>query len=246
MEKDRSLYLRTCDKNFQSYNKFQWPNQVGAEVSAPDWKPNKECGNGLHGLLNGNGGSSLLSDDESAIWMVVSANQSESIDLVGKHKFPRCRIEHIGNRDSAVKYLVDAGCQGVHFARIIAGNDCTLTGGYNCTLTGGNRSTLTGGDYCKLTGGNGCTLTGGYGCTLTGGDGCKLTGGYGCKLTGGDGCTLTGGGGSVLQGGLGSELRICYWDDKAKRNRTVIGYVGEDLEANVAYKLDEAHKFVKV
>ncbi|HJP68591.1 MAG TPA: hypothetical protein VJ846_06790, partial [Sphingomicrobium sp.] len=82
---------------------------------------------------------------------------------------------------------------------------------------------------------------------LTGGDGSTLTGGYRSTLTGGDGSTLTGGDDSTLTGGDGSELRIRYWDNKADRYRTVIAYVGEDgIEANLPYRLDDSHKFVRV
>ena len=73
-----------------------------------------------------------------------------------------------------------------------------------------------------------------------------LTGGDRSTLTGGDRSTLTGGNRSTLTGGYGSELRIRYWDNKAERYRTVIAYVGEDgIEANIAYRLDDSHKFVR-
>ncbi|MGO4763839.1 hypothetical protein AB4120_14980 [Cupriavidus sp. 2KB_3] len=138
---------------------------------------------------------------------------------------------------------------------LTGGNRSTLTGGYGSTLTGGDRSTLTGGNRSTLTGGDDSTLTGGYGSTLTGGDRSTLTGGDDSTLTGGDdstltggyGSTLTGGDDSTLTGGDDSELRIRYWDNKANRYRTVIAYVGEDgIEANVAYRLDDNRKFVKV
>ncbi|HEK1743775.1 TPA: hypothetical protein SMR50_003588, partial [Pseudomonas aeruginosa] len=42
------------------------------------------------------------------------------------------------------------------------------------------------------------------------------------------------------------EIRIRYWDEKAGRYRTVIGYIGEDgLEPNVPYKLNADRKFVR-
>ncbi|KAA0089316.1 hypothetical protein CIW54_07565 [Paraburkholderia sp. T12-10] len=137
---------------------------------------------------------------------------------------------------------------------LTGGDGSTLTGGNGSTLTGGDGSTLTGGDGSTLTGGDGSTLTGGYDSTLTGGDGSTLTGGndstltggYDSTLTGGDGSTLTGGYDSTLTGGYGSELRIRYWDNKAERYRTAIAYVGEDgIEANVPYRLDDNHKFVR-
>ena len=47
------LILRTCNKDMTTYGGFKWP--TSGEVVAPDWKPNAECGNGLHGLLWGEG-----------------------------------------------------------------------------------------------------------------------------------------------------------------------------------------------
>lgn len=44
-----SLVLRVCRSDYTSYNGFVWPSEVGAEVVAPDWKQNNECGHGLHG-----------------------------------------------------------------------------------------------------------------------------------------------------------------------------------------------------
>ncbi|HCG1401995.1 TPA: hypothetical protein NJL84_004229, partial [Pseudomonas aeruginosa] len=42
------------------------------------------------------------------------------------------------------------------------------------------------------------------------------------------------------------EIRIRYWDEKADRYRTVIGYIGEDgLEPNVPYKLNAGRKLVR-
>ena len=77
-------FLRTCAKDGSSYGGFQWDLRVGAVNTAPDWKPTKECGNGLHGLLGGQGESSHLDWSENAIWVVFSS--PSSIDLKGKHK----------------------------------------------------------------------------------------------------------------------------------------------------------------
>src|SRR5271157_475743 len=180
-----ALFLRTCNSNFTSHNNFQYPNEVGAVISAPDWDPKPECGNGLHGLLNGNGNSSLLYKKESAIWMVVEANIEECINLDGKYKFPKCSIKYIGKREDTVKYLVQQGCTGVHFS--------TNTGGDGSTNTGGDESKNTGGDESKNTGGNGSTNTGGNDSTNTGGNDSTNTGGNCSTNTGGDGSTNTGG-----------------------------------------------------
>ena len=82
-----ALFIRTCKSDFTSYNGFVWSKNVGDTVVAPDWKDNAECGNGLHGLLNGQQDSDLLSKEADAVWMVVEADLEKAIDLQGKYKF---------------------------------------------------------------------------------------------------------------------------------------------------------------
>ena len=214
------LFLRTTDKDGKAYGGFQWPLEVGAIVTAPDWKPTTKCGNGLHGLLNGEGEAGHLSLEESAIWWIVEAENA--IDLCGKHKFQSCRVVAFGKREDitqqmrrmtggAVHGLIESGgyratLTGGDYAKLTGGNEATLTGGDYATLTGGYEATLTGGDRAKLTGGDGATLTGGDLAKLTGGHRAKLTGGYRAKLTGGDLATLTGGYEATLTGGDRAKL----------------------------------------
>jgi hypothetical protein len=198
------LFLRTTDKDGKSYGGFQWPLEVGATVTAPDWDAKPVCGKGLHGLLNGEGDASHLSPGDDAIWWIVEA--TDAVDLLGKHKFQTCKVIAFGKRSEVTPMLRRMTGTAVHYLMETAGNRSTLTGGDGSTLTGGDRSTLTGGDYSTLTGGDGSTLTGGDRSTLTGGDRSTLTGGDGSTLTGGDGSTLTGGDYSTLTGGYGSTL----------------------------------------
>ncbi|MEX5343068.1 hypothetical protein [Pseudomonas sp. I2] len=230
------LVLRTCYADLTSHGGFQWPNEVGAIVTAPDWRNDNECGHGLHGWLFGQGDAGV-SDSirrQDAKWLVVEVALQDVVALGGKVKFPSCTIRHIGDKQSATEYLLEHEPRAASVAVI------------GSTLTGGNRSTLTGGYGSTLTGGYGSTLTGGDGSTLTGGDRSTLTGGYGSTLTGGDGSTLTGGNRSTLTGGEKSELRIRKWCSKSERYRTYNAYVGEDgIEPGVAYRLDDNNKFVK-
>lgn len=41
-------WMVRTDDNGSSYNNFKW-NPIGEWTEAPDWKPNHNCGNGLHG-----------------------------------------------------------------------------------------------------------------------------------------------------------------------------------------------------
>ena len=149
-------FLRTTDKEGKAYNGFQWPLEVGATVTAPDWKPTAKCGNGLHGLLDGLGESGCLSFADGAIWWIVDAD--DPIDLIDKHKFQSCRVVAFGPRHEVTAKLHELRPGPIH--------GLVLTGGNRATLTGGDDATLTGGEYATLTGGNRATLTGGDYATL--------------------------------------------------------------------------------
>lgn len=78
-----------------------------------------------------------------------------------------------------------------------------------------------------------------------GDNGSVLVGALGTATTGESGTATAGESGTATTGESG-EIRIQYWDTKAERYRTIIGYIGEDgLKADTAYKLDENHKFVE-
>jgi hypothetical protein len=229
-----SLFLRTTDAQGRAHGGFQWPLKIGATVTAPDWKPTAECGNGLHGLLDGLGDSSHLSFYGDAVWWIVEA--ADAIDLQGKHKFPSCKVIAFGPRHEITAQLYAMRPGSIH--------GLCLTGGYRATLTGGNRATLTGGYRATLTGGNRATLTGGYRATLTGGDYATLTGGYRATLTGGNRATLTGGDYATLTGGDDATLIFLRWVDG--RRRVLTAYVGENgIEPGVAYRANADHTAVE-
>jgi hypothetical protein len=72
------------------------------------------------------------------------------------------------------------------------------------------------------------------------------TAGDGGAATAGDGGTATAGYSGTATAGDRGELRIRWYDYKADRYRLAIAYVGEDgIEPNVAYRLDDEHKFVR-
>ena len=85
------------------------------------------------------------------------------------------------------------------------------------------------------------------GANLRADDGQAATVGSLGTATAGDRGTATAGDSGTATAGDRGEIRVRYWDYKNSRYRTVIGYVGEDgIEANVAYRLDDKHKLVKV
>ena len=82
--------MRTCNADMTSYDGFKWPRK--GLVTCPDWKPTYRCGNGLHGLLNGEGNGDLLNWADDAVWLVVMVDASVILsgqgDLIDKCKFP--------------------------------------------------------------------------------------------------------------------------------------------------------------
>ena len=253
-------------------NGFKWPLEVGAVVKTPDWDPGDHCGGGLHGLPWGEGQAKLLLWENSK-WLVFEAPDDPVVHITqdggGKSKVPKATVAHIGDQKSATQYLLEHGGYGRaivgliaavgHNERIVGGDRCNLTGGNDATVTGDDHAIVTGGSGAKVTGGHHATVTGGYYTTVTGGDCATVTGGDYAKVTGGHHATVTGGvsatvtgghhatvtGGydATVTGGKRAQLRCEWWD--GKRYRTAVAYVGEDVKAGVAYKV-EGGKFVKV
>ena len=157
------LVLRTCTAQMTSHNGFKWPES--GPVSAPDWRPDSECGHGLHGFLWGEGNGSLANWDIDAKWLVCSVPKDSLIDIGEKVKFPACEVVFCGDRNGATEYIKTHGPSG---KSIIGG---TATAGYRGTATAGYRGTATAGDSGTATAGDSGTATAGYRGTATAGTG---------------------------------------------------------------------------
>ena len=100
------LVLRTCAEDGTSSHNFKWPES--GIVEAPDWKPNQECGNGLHGWIWGHGDWKLKQQGEKIKWLVLEVEKDSIIDLGGKIKFPKANIlATFPNWWTAMKYIRD-------------------------------------------------------------------------------------------------------------------------------------------
>ncbi len=140
------LLLRTTDAQGCSHGGFQWPREIGAVVTAPDWSPDPECGRGLHGLLWGEGNVGLLSESSGALWWVVEADAASVVDLGDKVKVPQATVRHIGTRDEAVAWLVaQAPGHATCYARVMAGDEGTAMAGHGGTAMAGDWGTATAG-----------------------------------------------------------------------------------------------------
>ena len=132
-----ALIIRTCNAEMKSHGHFQWP--VSGHVSAPDWKPTEECGNGLHGLLWGEGDGGLLDWSEDAKWLACSVDMATIIHLGSKVKFPECEVVFVGDCKTVPEYVRVHGGEG---KCIVSG---TATAGDRGTATAGDRGTATAG-----------------------------------------------------------------------------------------------------
>ena len=144
-----SLVLRTCAADLTSKNCFQWP-QVGEIAIAHDWVNNKECGQGLHGWLYGQGDhdcSSYL--DETAKWLVVEVATAGIVMLGGKCKFESGVVRFIGDKKSATDFLIanelQAASVAVIGASLVVGDRQSVIVGALGTATAGYRGTATAG-----------------------------------------------------------------------------------------------------
>ncbi|WP_320910258.1 hypothetical protein [Citrobacter farmeri] len=139
---NKVLVLRTCAADMSAYGGFIWPKS--GFVEAHDWNPKAECGNGLHGLLWGQGSSGYLSVAEDANWMVCEVEKDKIVDLEDKVKFPSCEVVFCGEKEGAINYLMENGGRGyaIVYSTLTGGDRSTLTGGYGSTLTGGENATL--------------------------------------------------------------------------------------------------------
>jgi len=243
------LVMRTCDADMLAHGgsredgrePFRWP--TSGPVEAPDWKPTKRCGNGLHGLLWGVGSAGLLDWSESAKWLVVEVAAKDIVDLDGKVKFPRGTVIYVGDSKGAAALIATRAPAGSPIIRgtATAGDSGTATAGYSGTATAGDSGTATAGDRGTATAGDSGTATAGDRGTATAGD-------RGTATAGDRGTATAGYSGKARSGDMGA-IVVRWWDysKSPPRERITVGYVGEDgVKPNTFYRCDEAGKLVEV
>jgi len=257
---DRVLVLRSTPANRVSKNGFVWPES--GPVECPDWEPTKKCGNGLHGLLWGEGNVELLCLSEDAVFQVVSVPTDSIVDLKTKVKFPEGEVIFSGDRFEAGSLISKHAPKGarVTFGRATAGDRGMATAGYRGTATAGDRGTATAGiggtatagyrgtatagDRGTATAGIGGTATAGDWGTATAGDWGTATAGIGGTATAGDWGTATAGDDGTATAGDGGVLVIEFYDGTKYRKRCA-EVDGEKIKANVAYRLNDQGEFVE-
>jgi hypothetical protein len=198
LRKNEILVLRTCGENGEAHGGFVWPLTVGAVVTAPDWKDTDRCGNGLHGLPWGVGGSGYCSGKTFIVLRVcvdVGGYQHGSGDMMDKCKFREATIEFVGMREDAVTLIVKNAPNGlcINWGTATAGDSGTATAGDSGTATAGDSGTATAGDWGTATAGDRGTAIAGYRGTATAGYRGTATAGNSGTATAGDRGTATAG-----------------------------------------------------
>jgi len=107
---DEVLVVRFVSKDGKSYGDFQHPMKVGESVAAPDWKPDMNCGGGIHGWPWAIGLGEGKECDWTALWQVYSVNPKDIVggdgDLKGKAKFRTGTLKFLGHWQGAADFVL--------------------------------------------------------------------------------------------------------------------------------------------
>jgi hypothetical protein len=190
-----ALVLRTCNADGTSHGGFVWP--ASGPVECADWNPEPVCGGGLHGLLWGEGDWSLMSDDMSALWQVVSVDASEVVAIdSAKVKFPRGGVLYTGSRAEAITRVLCSPDKPA--TKQSSGNSSTAasSGDYSTAASSGDYSTAASSGYYSTAASSGdsskAASSGNYSTAASSGySSIAMAAGVGTVSAGKDGCIAT-------------------------------------------------------
>ena len=216
------LAIRTCrpDGSSSAARSFKYPLTPGSVVAAPDWDPTPKCGGGLHVLVDAQGDWGLLdwSIDAKALIVRVRRDELVAIDRA-KSKVPRLRIEKITTLSRA---LCEIACDAATINRVV-----------DRVLVEAKKAGAKPGDAAQL---------------AASGDAAQLAAsGYAAQLAAsGEDALILGSYEATAKAGPGGCIALAWWDEKVKRPRVSVGYVGEGLKADTWYRVDERGEFEEV
>ena len=240
---EKALVLRTCAADQTSYGGFIWPTEIGTIVTCQDWNEEAKCGNGLHGLLDGFGDYSLLSEHFDAIWQIVEVDRDKCIELDGKVKFQSCKLVYSGTMavaltkmsDYQIDLLIESNsiissklaASSYRDSKLAASGESSklAASGYNSKLaaSGYNSKLAASGEFSKL-------AASGYSSQLA------ASGEFSIAICAG----LNG----IASAGENGCIALTWWDDTKSSYRIEVGYIGENgIKPNTPYRLNDEHKF---
>lgn len=111
-----ALMLRKVPRDMRGRNNFLYPKE--GRVTAPDWKPTKQCGHGLHGYLWGKGDASAsmpshIAYDSHGKWLVIKVLEKHVVGIkedsydsyYSKYKFKTGVVVFCGTRKAAAEFM---------------------------------------------------------------------------------------------------------------------------------------------
>jgi hypothetical protein len=164
-----SYILKSIKADMTAHGGFKYPKK--GIVKCEKWEPTKECGNGLHGALNGEGDGSLFCWDKDAKWLILKVLTKDVIDLQGKVKVQQGIVVFCGERIKATEKM-----------KVLTGSNLIIGG----QSTSGYEGQSTSGDWGQSTSGDDGQSTSGYEGQSTSGDDGQSTSGYEGQSTSGD------------------------------------------------------------
>jgi hypothetical protein len=220
---ERHLALKIVQAGGASSHGFVWPLVVGATVTAPDWKPTKECGHGLHAWKDGEGDVSACAyhADEGCIGLVVDYDPADCVDLGDKIKVRECVILFVGTvREAAAWISAKRPTARVIYGQASAGDSGSAVAGYSGSAVAGySGSAVAGYSGSAVAGDRGSAVAGDSGSAVAGYSGSAVAGDSGSAVAGYSGSAVAGYRGSAVAGYRGSAvagpygtLSILYYD----------------------------------
>lgn len=249
MTPDKVLCLRTCNPDMTSQAGFLWPRE-GGTVEADDWHPRRQCGNGLHGLLWGEGEGYLLHSRPYAMWLVFEAEAEAVVSLGNQVKVPRATVVKVGSQQEVTAWLAErAPGRAVVGAHIEARGNATIRVGDRGTAVVGDRGTAVAGDQgIAISGAEGTSTAGSHGTAITGRNGNSVAAARATAIAG-EGGTATAGYRGAVSAGRGGTLAIQHYNGNGEYV-TVTGRVGSrsgrrllPLLPGVKYRLNDQGSF---
>ena len=197
---------------------------------------------GLHGFLRGEGEASCIQWQPNMHWIVSKIKKRDITICMGCIKVPEAQVVFCGKRFQAIEVL-KMHCKKDSVAGIIGDVACVDE---NSNVIVGDHGVAIAGDFgIAISGHFGLSQAGDYGSSSSGIGGSAKVGNHGMAEVEDFGIAMAGYNGIVVAGKDG-EIQIKYWDAKASRPRTVVGYIGEDgLLPKCHYKLDSSFRFVE-
>jgi hypothetical protein len=206
LKEGEALVLRSCRSDMTSYGGFKWPRR--GKVEASDWEETRECGNGLHGLLWGDGSDYLVTGNgDDANYLVCKVKESDCVDINGKVKFPKATVVFVGSLDDAVAFI-----------QKYAPEDAIINWGIRAV--GRGKTVVVGREGVASAGSGGRAAAKGRGVVAVGSSGTAVTGRFGVAAVG-DAGSAVGSGCSVVAAGNWGKAVV------GRKGIAVVGAVGE-------------------